>query len=137
MPENEVTLAKVLQQHGYTTGHAGKWHMAISHHAFPQPEDQGFDWTRSNRGATQSMQPHRLTGFATDKEGDPFRLDDNGFPYHQNNEDALTFLREHKDKPFFLYYATWLVHTPIHTRSEQLLDKYCKKLGVGRPKNGT
>ncbi|MBN2271262.1 MAG: sulfatase [Sedimentisphaerales bacterium] len=134
MPEDEVTLAKVLQKNGYVTGHVGKWHMAIEHHAFPQPEDQGFDWTRSNRGARSSMTPHRTTGFATDKENDPYRLDKNGFPYHQNSEDALTFLREHKGRPFFLYYATWLVHTPIHTRSEQLLDKYCKKLGVERPK---
>ena len=27
------------------------------------------------------------------------------------------------------------MHTPIHTHSERLLDKYCKKLGVKRPKN--
>ena len=135
MPEDEVTLAKVLQKNGYVTGHSGKWHMAINHHAFPQPEDQGFDWTRSNRGARSSMEPHRMTGFATDKKNDSYRLDKKGFPYHQNSEDALTFLRQHKDRPFFLYYATWLVHTPIHTRSEQLLDKYCKKLGVERPKD--
>ena len=134
MPEDEITIAKVLQKNGYVTGHVGKWHMAIEHHAFPQPEDQGFDWTRSNRGARSSMKPHRMTGFATDKENDPYRLDKEGFPYHQNSEDALTFLRQHKGRPFFLYYATWLVHTPIHTRSEQLLDKYCRKLGVERPK---
>ena len=135
MPEDELTLAKVMQQHGYVTGHSGKWHMAIDHHAFPQPEDQGFGWTRSSRGARNRMQPHRLTGFATRDAGDLYRLDENGFAYHQNSEDALTFVREHKGKPFFLYYATWLVHTPIHTRSEQLLGKYCKKLGIERPKN--
>jgi uncharacterized sulfatase len=135
MPENEVTLARVLQRNGYVTGHSGKWHMAIDHHAFPQPEDQGFDWTRSSRGARNRMQPHRLTGFATRDAGDPYRLDENGFAYHQNSEDALTFVREHKHKPFFLYYATWLVHTPVHTRSKTLLDKYCRKLGVTLPEN--
>jgi uncharacterized sulfatase len=135
MPADEFTLAKALKKEGYTTGHAGKWHMAIEHHAYPQPEDQGFDWTRSNRGATIPMRPHRLTGFATPKQSDPYRLDENGFPYHQNSEDALAFLRDNKHQPFFLYYATWLVHTPIHTRSEQLLDKYCNKLGVQRPQN--
>ena len=88
MPADEVTLAKVLQQNGYTTGHCGKWHMAINHHAFPQPEDQGFDWTRSNRGATGGGRPNRLTGFATRAENDPFRLDENGFAKHQNSEDA-------------------------------------------------
>lgn len=132
MPENETTLARVLQSNGYVTGHSGKWHMAIDHKAFPQPEDQGFDWTRSSRGARSGM-PSRVSGFATIQKEDPFRLDENGYPYHQTSEDALTFLRENHQKPFFLYYATWLVHTPIHTRSEKLLEKYCKKLGVERP----
>ena len=60
-------------------------------------------------------------------------LDDNGFPRDQNNEDALTFVRENKERPFFLYYCTFLVHTPIHTRSRALLDKYVEKLGVELP----
>ena len=132
MPANEKTIARVLKTNGYVTGHSGKWHMAIDHHAFPQPEDQGFDWTRSSRGARSGM-PNRVEGFASSQAKDPFRLDENGYPYHQTSEDALTFLKENHHKPFFLYYATWLVHTPIHTRSEQLLEKYCKKLGVKRP----
>jgi uncharacterized sulfatase len=132
MPENETTIARVLQSNGYVTGHSGKWHMAIDHKAFPQPEDQGFDWTRSSRGARSGM-PSRVSGFASNQKNDPFRLDENGYPYHQTSEDALTFLRENHQKPFLLYYATWLVHTPIHTRSEKLLEKYCKKLGVKKP----
>ena len=136
IPENELTLAKVLSQNGYTTGHSGKWHMAIDHSAFPQPKDVGFDFTWSTRGARKSMK-NRLAGFATEEKGDAFRLDENGFPYHQTNEDALTFIEENKDKPFFLYYATWLVHSPIHTRSKALLDKYVQKLGVDPTKPAT
>ena len=133
MPENEMTLARVLQQKGYTTGHAGKWHMAINHFAYPQPEDQGFDVTTHDRGVTSPQKPHRLTDFATNKASDPYRLDEKGFPFHQNNENALKFLKENKQDPFFLYYATFLVHAPIHTRSKALLEKYCKKLGLEYP----
>ncbi|WP_442506816.1 sulfatase [Novipirellula sp. SH528] len=129
MPANEVTLAKVLRDNGYVTGHSGKWHMAIDHNSFPQPEDQGFDFTRSSRGSRSSVKD-RLADFATDAPDDPFRLDANGYPFHQTNEDALTFLKESKDKPFFLYYATWLVHAPIHTRSEAHLKKYAERLGT-------
>ena len=129
MPADETTLARVLRDNGYTTGHSGKWHMAIDHHAFPQPEDQGFDFTRANRGSRKGMED-RLTGFATDAADDPFRLDENGYPYDETNEDALAFLEQSKDKPFFLYYATWLVHAPIQTRSQEHLEKYAKKLGV-------
>ena len=49
-------------------------------------------------------------------------------------QDTLkNFLKENKQDPFFLYYATFLVHAPIHTRSKALLEKYCKKLGVDYP----
>jgi uncharacterized sulfatase len=135
MPVETVTLAEALKAVGYTTGHCGKWHMAINHNAYPQPEDQGFDWTRHNLGATARMKPHRLSGFAADQADDPYRLDENGFCTHRNSEDALTFVRENKERPFFLYYCTWLVHTPIQTRSERLLKKYCGKLGVEPPEN--
>lgn len=129
MPADEMTLAKVLGQNGYTTGHSGKWHIAIDHNAFPQPGDVGFEFTRSTRGSRAGMKD-RLAEFATTAADDPFRLDDDGYPFHQTNEDALTFLRDNADKPFFLYYATWLVHAPIQTRSEARLQKYAKRLGI-------
>jgi uncharacterized sulfatase len=130
-----VALPEALKSNGYVTGHSGKWHLAQKHNTFPQPEDIGFDWSRSVHGTTARMKPHRLTGFATDAPNDPYRLDENGFATHQLSEDALTFVKEHKDKPFFLFYATKLVHAPIHTRSERLLKKYCEKLGVELPEN--
>ncbi|MDP4878436.1 MAG: sulfatase-like hydrolase/transferase, partial [Opitutales bacterium] len=131
MPEDTFTLARALNANGYTTGHAGKWHIAMDHSAFPQPKDVGFDYTHSSRGAHSSRGlDNRLKGFATTAEKDPYRLDENGFPYHQNNEDALTFIRENKDEPFFLYYCTWLVHSPIVTRNEALLKKYADRMGV-------
>ena len=129
MPADEQTLAKTLRENGYTTGHSGKWHIAIDHKAFPQPKDVGFDYTKSTRGSRTSM-ADRMKGFATKDVKDPYRLDENGYPYDQTNEDALTFMKENKEKPFFLYYATWLVHAPIHTRAKEHLDKYSKKLGV-------
>ncbi len=129
MPADELTLARILGQNGYVTGHSGKWHIAIDHNAFPQPKDVGFDFSRSSRGSRNGMK-NRLTGFATNAPDDPYRLDENGYPFDQTNDDALTFLKENKDKPFFLYYATWMVHAPIHTRSEAHLKKYADRMGV-------
>ena len=135
MPEDTYTLARAMKANGYTTGHAGKWHVAIHHHAFPQPGDVGFDFTRSTRGAHTDVGLGKpLEGFATRDEKDPYRLDENGFPYHQNNEDALDFLRENKEKPFFLYYCTWLVHSPIVTRNEALMRKYAERMEVNPAK---
>ena len=130
-----VALPQALKENGYTTGHSGKWHLSKKYKSFPQPKDLGFDWTRSKAGTTKKMTPHRLTGFATKNSKDPYQIDENGFATHELSEDALTFVRENKDKPFFLFYATRLVHAPIHTRSERLLQKYVKKLGVELPEN--
>ena len=133
MKLSEITIAEALKTNGYTTGHSGKWHMAIDHNAFPQPEDQGFDFTRHDLGESRAMRPHRLTGFATKSKNDPYRLDVDGFPKDQMTLDAIDFMQKSKANPFFLYYAAWLVHTPIHSRSKDLLEKYCKKLGVDFP----
>ena len=40
MPLDELTLAEALKQHGYSTGHFGKWHLG---EASAGPLDQGFD----------------------------------------------------------------------------------------------
>jgi arylsulfatase A-like enzyme len=133
LPVKETTIAEVLKANGYTTGHAGKWHIAIEHHAFPQPEDHGFDFSIADRGVANRMKPDRLTEFSSTDSNDPYRLDENGYPHDPNNENALTFLKQAKEEPFFLYYATWLVHAPIQTRSKRLLEKYCKKLDVPYP----
>ena len=129
----EVTIAEALKRNGYVSGHVGKWHMAIDHNAFPQPRDQGFDYTRAHLGESAAMKPHRLTGFATKAKGDPYQLDADGFPKDQTTLDAIEFMEKSKTQPFFLYYAAWLVHTPIHSRSKELLEKYCKKLNVDFP----
>jgi arylsulfatase A-like enzyme len=129
----EVTIAEALKENGYVSGHVGKWHMAIDHNAFPQPKDQGFDFTRAHLGESAAMKPHRLTGFATGDKDDPYQLDADGFPKDQTTLDAIEFMEQSKTQPFFLYYAAWLVHTPIHSRSKELLEKYCKKLGVNFP----
>lgn len=129
MPADEITLAKALKQHGYATGHSGKWHMSKNHNSFPAATDQGFDFSRHSRGV-QSRMPNRLAGFATRRADDPYRLDENGLPFDQTTEDALTFLEENNDQPFFLYYASWLVHAPWQMRSEAILKKYVHKLGV-------
>ncbi|EKK01580.1 N-acetylgalactosamine 6-sulfate sulfatase (GALNS) [Rhodopirellula baltica SH28] len=133
MKLSEITIAEALRENGYRTGHAGKWHVAIQHFAFPQPVDQGFDFSLAERGVTRRMRPDRLSGFASDADDDPYQLDEDGFPFHQNVTNAVEFMDESKSQPFFLYHATYLVHAPIHSRSERLLRKYCEKMNVPFP----
>ncbi|NIP17567.1 MAG: sulfatase-like hydrolase/transferase, partial [Xanthomonadales bacterium] len=130
IPTETFTLAEALKAEGYVTGHSGKWHVSKHHYDYPNPYHHGFDRSTHHRGVQSSMTPDRLTGFATRDPDDPYRLDDNGYPFDVPQHAALDFMRENKDQPFFLYYATWLVHGPWVMRSEALLRKYEQKLGV-------
>ena len=52
--EREVTLAEVLKQAGYATGHFGKWHLGLPYgkHEKPPPDQHGFDtWTATENNA--------------------------------------------------------------------------------------
>lgn len=133
MNVEEVSLADALMNYGYRTGHIGKWHMAVNHHAFPGPLDQGFLYSSRTRGLQRRMQPDRLSDFATDAPNDPYRLDEDGRPYDAVTEDALDFMRENLDAPFFLYLCHWLVHWPVQTRNRALLEYYSEKLGIPFP----
>ena len=133
MPANEMTIPRALKANNYVTGHSGKWHMALGHHSFPQPADQGFDFTRSNRGVTRRIKPDRLSEFATDNSNDKYVLDENGFAFNEQTQDAIDFMEQSKEQPFFLYYAEWFVHAPIQTRNRRLLQKYVDKLGAEFP----
>jgi len=141
--ENTPSLAQTLKSGGYTTGHTGKWHIAVNHHETPQPMDIGFDFTTHFKGqdtrGVQNGMKNRLAEFSTTDADSKYPLDENGFPTDPITEESLRFMEDNKNKPFFLYNATWLVHTPIQSRSKSLLEKYCKKLGVDFPTdpNGT
>ena len=146
MALDEITIPEALGRLGYFSGHMGKWHMAVGHNSYPNALDQGFDWSRANRGVTVGMSDRR-TGFATINAGDPYQLQDidgqpsaEGFAFDQLTQDALDFLGEatsaRANQPFFCYYASWLVHAPIHMRTERLLRKYAGLMGYNYPLSG-
>ncbi|MDO6736288.1 sulfatase [Wenyingzhuangia sp. 2_MG-2023] len=130
---SEVTIAESLKTNGYKTGHSGKWHVGIAVTDYPEPKDQGFDFSKHGFGSHKRMED-RTKGFSTADKSDPFYLDEEGFPFDDITQDGIDFMDGNKKDPFFLFYASRLVHTPIHTRSEALLKKYYQKLGIDYPK---
>ncbi len=51
LKSEEVTIAEMLKQKNYATGHFGKWHLTSDNMPQPEPMDQGFDyafWTHNN-----------------------------------------------------------------------------------------
>ncbi len=105
LPLEEVTLAEHFKGAGYATCHLGKWHLGGE--GF-EPERQGFD---INLGGDHRGQPPSY--FA------PFGIP--GLPDHiageylvdREGEEAEKFIGAHGDKPFFLNYWSYSVHTPL------------------------
>ena len=112
-PDN-VTLPAALQAGGYVTGNFGKWHVG------EDPLDQGCDvnFGGSEAGGTNKyFSPYgsRMKSLTDGPKGEhlPKRLTD----------EAMNFISENKETPFFVYLAYYQVHTPIQPRMD-LVPKY-------------
>lgn len=134
LPLEAVTLAEVLQQAGYVTGHIGKWHLGGE--GF-EPTKQGF---LQNVGGDHTGTP--LSYFA------PFQRNGKFMPGLENAPEgeyltdrfaaeAEKFLDQHHDKPFFLYLPHNAVHTPLRARADKiaLFQAAADKLGIGTQRN--
>ncbi|MEM1443368.1 MAG: sulfatase, partial [Verrucomicrobiota bacterium] len=59
LQDEEITLAEILKEQGYATGHFGKWHLSTLLSDQPQPGDQGFDVSLAtdNNAAPSHLNP--------------------------------------------------------------------------------
>jgi arylsulfatase A-like enzyme len=119
LPPEEETLAETLKQHGYRTAHIGKWHLGEEPFG---PLAQGFDvqipgW---NKGWPKVgfHAPFELDGLS-DSPGD--------YLTDRLTDEAIRFIEDSRETPFFLYLSHFAVHDPIQGR-EDLVKKYEAKL---------
>lgn len=108
-----VTFPQLLQENGYRTLHAGKWHISDS------PEDFGFDQSigGGSNGAPRSYYPPY--GNVNWEGPETEYLTDAIVGRVIENLDQL-------DPPFLLYYSPYTVHTPIQGKAD-LAEKYVDK----------
>ena len=115
MRTDEVTIAEILKNNGYTTGCFGKWHNGgyFQQH----PNRQGFD---------------EFLGFCVGHLGyyfDAFYLhnDDeihsNGYTSDYFTDQAIDFIGNNSDKPFFCYVPYNVPHSPFQV-PEKYFNKY-------------
>ena len=123
---NEYTIAQALSTNGYHTGHVGKWHVEGAN-GFPIATDQGFNTEFTSRGVQQNMgDRYDISNFGGNDPNYP--LDADGVPYDSVTDEAVAYIEDRvaanggTGEPFFLYMATWLVHTPIQTRDLPMLQ---------------
>jgi len=111
MDPQEVTIAEMLKQVGYSTGLVGKWH--LGHHDKFMPWNQGFD---EFFGLPYSNDMGGLYYFR-DQDID-FAEVDQRYMTQTYTEEALQFIEKHQQEPFFLYLAHNMPHVPIYASPE-------------------
>jgi len=122
LPLEEITIAEALKARGYATGSFGKWHLGGE--AF-YPEHQGFDVNVGgcDRGQPGSyFPPYGIVNVKDERPGE--------FLSDRLTRDAITFIEANKERPFFLYFPHYAVHTPLAGKPE-VIEKYRKKLAAG------
>ncbi len=114
LPE-DVTVAEVLKKQGYTTGIFGKW--GLGNFNTPGiPTKQGFD---EFFGYLHQVHAHFYYPYFLWKNEEKYILEGNeGGKREQYTHDlivaeALDFIRENRDNPFFLYVPFTIPHTEL------------------------
>jgi len=117
----EITLAEILKDRGYATACVGKWHLGRPTELLPTR--QGFD-TYFGIPYSHDMTPeHILSLLGADFPPLPLMRDeevivegvDQSTLTARYTEEALRFIRENRDRPFFLYLAHNMPHYPVHS----------------------
>jgi arylsulfatase A-like enzyme len=117
-------LAKALKSAGYATANIGKWHLG---EATFWPEKQGFDLNIAgyNKGAPPSyFSPYKIPTLTEGPNGE--------FLSDRLTSEAIKFIEQNKEHPFFIYLPHYAVHTPIMAKPE-VITKYKSKVDKQAP----
>ena len=154
LKEGTITIGNILQSAGYKTAIVGKWGLGAPL-TEGIPNKQGFDFFY---GYNCQRQAHTFFPVHLWKDTTKVLLNNNMVPprtkltegadvYNPNSyfdfwlteyspelmqNEVLNFIKENKDKPFFMYYATPIPHNPLQA-PKRWVDYYVRKFGDEEP----
>ncbi len=115
---NEVTIAKVLRELGYATACIGKWHLGDQPEFLPTRHgfDRYFGIPYSNDMQRVSVETgQRVTPLLRDEQVIELLEDpEQSQITARYTDEAIRFIHDSKDGPFFLYLPHTAVHVPIY-----------------------
>jgi len=143
LPEDTATLARLLQGRGYATCAVGKWGLG-GPGSTGHPNHQGFDhfygylcqrvahnyypthlWRNSDRDVLEGNEYFSAHQRRDEPPADPEGWREyEGAQYAPDRmiEEALAFVRNHRDDPFFLYLPTNVPHVAIQVPEDSLAE---------------
>jgi arylsulfatase len=136
MASNEVTIAEMLQSANYKTGIFGKWHLGDNYPC--RPSDQGFDESLIHLSGGIG-QVGDVTNYFKGNTSyfDPVLWHNNqqeafqGYCSDIFTREAMRFIEQNKEGPFFCYLSYNAPHTPL-----QVPDEYYHKYKDVDPSSG-
>ncbi|MCF7955855.1 MAG: sulfatase-like hydrolase/transferase, partial [Phycisphaerae bacterium] len=100
-----ITIAEIFKSEGYATAISGKWH--IGDQPETRPGAQGFDFSYySSHSNNQTRKTWRGDEVVEEKNVNKMLTE-------QFTTEAIRFLKDKKDKPFFLYLPYTAPHFPV------------------------
>ena len=131
IPEDRPTLARLLSDSGYVTGHIGKWDIGTK---LQKPLQVGFTevakvppkkkYTRQELARLPKNSRDHFTGkagkskyFCVNEAGETMWLTD------YDGDSMVNFVERHKEEPFVLYWSPEAVHSPSIEAPERLMDR--------------
>lgn len=111
------TLSESFREAGYATGHFGKWHLGLEPYS---PLEHGFDVDLPHHPG-----PGPAGSFVAPWKFKDFDHDPNVPDQHIEDRmaiEAVAFMKQHVNEPFFLNYWMFSVHAPFDAKKSLIED---------------
>lgn len=130
----EVTIGQALKAAGYATGIIGKWDSGRARRFLPL--QRGFDYFYGFANTGIDYYTHERYGIPSMFRGNE-RIKETGHATDLFRREALRFIREHKDRPFFLDVAFNAPHmaSTFDRSAPQVPEQYVRAYGAAANPN--
>ena len=114
LPWDTWTLPRALEAAGYATCLVGKWHLGSKPAWGPQHFGFGHSYGSLAGGVTAWSHRYKRGPFSRTWHRNGRLLDEEGHVTDLLAAEAVAWIRQNRDRPFFLYVPFTAVHLPIH-----------------------
>jgi len=111
----EITIAEVLKEQGYTTACIGKWHLGDQRDFLPTR--QGFDYYYGIPYSNDMNRDNCPLPLMKNEKVIEAPVDQNTITKRYTDE-VLNFIKLNKESPFFVYLPHAMTHNPLHASDE-------------------
>lgn len=118
---SERTMGDYFKHAGYATALIGKWHNGLYNETY-LPHNRGFDLFYGFPNGGQDYYQYNLM------RNGVYEKNDGRYMTDVFNQEAIKFIEQHKDEPFFIFLSHHAPHPPFQA-PDSLIRKYTKRIG--------